>query len=143
MLRDRENDFWGEIERFAGIPRPPQGGAAMPELSKNQSLNEHALKVMREFNKWHDLFSQNAEVVVHKNAKVAFDIVRFEVRYNLQLYPEKLARVLGPVAETLPSCLADDQHLDHSLLARMKDQFADFFHGSDFFGYKEQYCSLA
>ncbi|MFC1513069.1 hypothetical protein ACFL5J_01330 [Thermodesulfobacteriota bacterium] len=142
MLRDNADLFWSEIEAFSGVPLPPLEMESIPELDKNKSLNESALKIMREYNKWLELFRQNKEVVIHQDAQAAFDIVRFEVRYNLQMYPEKIVQAFQPLAEKLPSCLADEQHFDRDLLVKMKGHVADFFDKTDFYGYREQYISM-
>jgi hypothetical protein len=138
LLQEDEPGFFREIERFSGLPSPKP----VHTRTINPSLQGSHLELMRQFNKWVELFVQHGkhQGKLPDNIRQALDAIRFEVRYDLETPPASLDRRLRLLERRFARPQGrDDAAIDRGLLKAIRGNFSKYLKKNDFFGYKKLY----
>jgi len=137
LLRDDEPRFYKEIEKFSGVPQPR---VKAPD-SVNTSLQDGHLEVMRQFNKWVQLFSEHGKHggKLPANIQQALTALRFDVRYALETPTPALDRRLKLLERNMRQPPVDPADLPRDLLKAIRAGNAKQLKKDDFFGYRKLY----
>lgn len=137
LLRDNEVRFYEEIERFSGVPAPR---VKAPD-PVNTSLQGGHLEVMRQFNKWAQLFSEHGKHGgrLPPNLQQALSLLRFDVRYAMETPTAALDRRLKLLERNMRQPPVDSADLPPELLKAIRASNGKQLKKDDFFGYRKLY----
>ncbi len=138
LLRDRLDTFHAELSRFSGIPRSPE---ITPEQTINPSLKHGHLDVMRQFNKWVELFRRHGRQQMQTPLELEQMLrhIRFATRYMLESPSPDLERRLRLYERGMRLQRPDKTDIPRELLKAIRSNNKKQLKKDTFFGYRDLY----
>jgi hypothetical protein len=139
LLRDKPERFFTELSRFSGLGRSPD----IPrEQTINPSLKPGHLDVMRQFNKWVELFRQHGphRGQLPPELEQALTQIRFATRYMLESPEPDLERRLRRYEAGMRVQRPSLDDIPGALLKSIRASNRKQLKKDAFFGYRDLYA---